>query len=202
MAVGADGVRVAYPLFQTDGSGSTPTSALQFRFELIPFEFAKRLNAKWHSRLPKFQTGCVSNMLFDSYSADFLGVSYAIAIWSNPVARLLPQIQWLELRRFAIGPDAPRNTASRMLSFMTRDIKRRRPIIERLISYQDVQCHRGTIYKAAGWSMGAKHAGGSWNRPNSRNANGTPRTRPDSNGATSAKIRWELGLTTRKKNAN
>jgi hypothetical protein len=72
-------------------------------------------------------------------------------MWSNPVARLLPQREWLELRRFAIAPDSPKNTASRMLGWMVRDIKKRWPEMRRLISYQDCEIHQGTIYKASGW---------------------------------------------------
>jgi hypothetical protein len=74
-----------------------------------------------------------------------------VAAWSNPVARLLPQQTWLELRRFAIAPDAPRFTASRMLGWMRRDILKRFPGVIRLVSYQDLQAHTGTIYKASGW---------------------------------------------------
>ena len=188
----AGGVRVAHPLFQTEGSGSTPTSALELVVELVPFQFAKELNAQWHSRLPAFGTGCVTNMKFLSYAARFGDESYAVAIWSNPVARLLPQAEWLELRRFAIAPEAPKNTASRMLGFMARNIRKTHPLITTLISYQDCEAHKGTIYSAAGWKPTHQHEGGSWNRPNSKNANGTPRTRPDANNSIGPKIRWEL----------
>jgi len=110
------------------------------------------------------------------------------------VSAQLPQHKYLELRRFAIAPDAPKNTASRVLAIMRTFIKRNRPEVCRLVSYQDVEAHAGTIYKASGWSIAGTHKGGSWNRPNSRNAHGTPRTRPDLNGATGPKVRWELTL--------
>jgi hypothetical protein len=121
-------------------------------------------------------------------------VAYASAIWSNPVAANLPQHECLELRRMAIAPDAPKNTASRMLRIMASFIRKHRPHVRRLISYQDELVHRGTIYKAAGWTATGKHKGGSWSRPNSKNATGTPRTRPDSNAAIGPKIRWELPM--------
>jgi hypothetical protein len=92
----------------------------------------------------------------------------------------------------ALSPEVPKNTASRMLSVMRRLIERKFPEVEKLISYQDTEVHRGTIYKAAGWIIGATHKGGSWNRPNSKNLNGKPRTRPDNNQATGPKIRWEI----------
>jgi hypothetical protein len=152
------------------------------------------LNELWHSRLPSFETGCIQNQPFLCFVAIHDGVAYAAAIWSNPVARNIAQHSVLELRRFAIAPDAPKNTASRMLSIMVKFIRKNRQGIERVISYQDTDVHAGTIYRAAGWKVTGQHSGGSWNRPNSRNAGGTPRTRPDRNGATGPKARWEFAL--------
>ncbi len=189
----AGDLRVAYPLFQAEGGGSIPTSALQLRFEEIHVKRARDLNALWHSRLPVYDTGfCLNSTI--SYGAEFEGVYYAIAIWTNPVAAALPQYEWLELRRMAISDDAPKNTASRMLGFMAKDIRKRFPQVVRLISYQDCEAHAGTIYKAAGWQATVTHKGGSWNRPNAKNRNGKPRTRPDKNNATGAKQRWELEI--------
>jgi hypothetical protein len=107
------------------------------------------LNAAWHSRLPKVG----ASQFRAIYGAEYEGVFWAVAAWSNPVARLLPQQKWLELRRLAIGPGSPKNTATRMIAWMTRDIKTRFPEVERLISYQDCTVHTGTIYKAAGWKQ-------------------------------------------------
>jgi hypothetical protein len=190
----ADSIRVVHPLFQAEGGGSIPTSALQLLLFPIPLQLAVELNRLWHSRLPSFHTGFITNMPYLCYGAECDGRWYAAAIWSNPVARNLPQLEWLELRRFAIAPDAPKNTASRMLSIMCRLIRKARPEVTRLISYQDENAHAGTIYRAAGWVLTLKHKGGSWNRPNARNLNGTPRTRPDLNGATGPKQRWERVL--------
>ena len=145
----AEDVAVAYPLFHEEWGGSTPTSALQLRFSVTTEAIFKTLNAEWHSRLPK-----IGNSHFRvCYSAECNNIFYAVASWSNPVARLLPQQTWLELRRFAISPNAPRLTASRMLGWMRRDIIRRFPKVERLISYQDLDAHKGTIYKATGWKQ-------------------------------------------------
>ena len=49
----------------------------------------------------------------------------------------------------AIASDAPKYTATRMLSIMVKRIKKEFPDIVRLISYQDTEVHKGTIYKAA-----------------------------------------------------
>ena len=144
----ADGVsRQAHPIIQSEGGGATPTSALQLFFYAIDREAFVSLNRLWHSRLPKVG----ASQFRVCYGAEFSGTLYAVAAWSNPVARLLPQQTWLELRRFAIADDRPKNTASRMLGWMARDIQKRFPDVVRLISYQDLGVHSGTIYKAAGW---------------------------------------------------
>lgn len=142
--------RSAHPLFHAGGGGSIPTSALALTFYPTDRKTFAEWNLRWHSRLPKI--GASQGRVF--YAAECDNRIYAVAMWSNPVARLLPQRTWLELRRFAIAEDAPKNTASRMLGWMCRDVRRRFPEVVRLISYQDMHVHAGTIYKASGW----KHA--------------------------------------------
>lgn len=186
-----DDARVVYPLFQAEDGGSIPTSPLQFEIIEMDRYRAQKLNEMWHSRLPIYNTGFCLNSIV-SYGALFEYIFYAIAIWTNPVAPNLPQHKWLELRRMAIAPDAPKNTASRMLGVMAKLIKRKLPNVEMLISYQDTEVHAGTIYKAAGWVQGSFHRGGSWNRPNSKNTyNKRPRIRDDLNKAIGPKIRWQ-----------
>lgn len=167
MGVRAGDVRAAYPLFQEEGGGSIPTSALCLRFDRIPLERAIELNALWHSRLPKVvASNIIRTVRHVCYGAEFNGVMFATAIWTNPVARLLPCKTWLELRRLAIADDAPKNTATRMLGWMVRDIRSAWPELEVLCSYQDTAVHDGTIYKAAGWMPTNRSADGEWNRPN------------------------------------
>jgi hypothetical protein len=179
----ADGVREARSLFQERGSGAVPTSALQLLIDRIDFKTAKQLNKLWHSRLPFFGAP------FDAfcYVAEFDGLYYASAIWTHPVSRSLPQVEWLELRRLAIAPDAPKNTASRMLGVMTRLIRKSRPEVTRLVSYQDCEVHTGGIYKAAGWTATAESEFRTWaheKRGGFRN--------PDQ--STAPKQRWELAI--------
>lgn len=181
----AESVRVARPLFQAAGGGSTPTSALQLHLERIPFWLARDLNRLWHSRLPRFGTGFIDRQPYLCYAAEFDGLYYATAISSNPVARALPQQTWLELRRLAIAPDAPKNTASRMLGVMVRLIRRERPEVVRLISYQDTEAHTGCIYRAAGWTPTTLSAADDWTRPK--------RPRPAAQ-STAPKQRWEKTL--------
>jgi hypothetical protein len=156
----AEGVRVAHPLFQAGGGGSTPTSALSLFFQAVDLPLAKQLNALWHSRQPR----CGRPRCRVAYAAECDSVFFAVAIWTNPIARLLPQTEWVELNRMAVAPDAPRNTASRMLAWMARDLSRRFPEVRRLISYQDCAHHAGTIYRAAGWSPVPLAKGSPWVR--------------------------------------
>lgn len=182
----AEGVRVAHPLFsQAGGDGSQPISALQLRVESIGFADAKSLNRLWHSRLPRMGTGFVRNQPFLCFGAEFGGLWYAAAIWSNPVARNLPQREWLELRRLAVAPDAPRNTASRMLRVMALLVRKARPWVTTLVSYHDTAVHTGGIYRAAGWTPTTVNDDGNWDRP------GRSRPRAQSE---EPKQRWEKVL--------
>ncbi len=180
-----ESIRVMHPLFHSGEGGSIPTSPLQMRIEPIGFERGRELNGLWHSRLPRFGTGCIQAQPFLSYAATYKGLIYAVAIWSNPVARNLPQHSWLELRRLALAPDAPSHTASWMLGVMRKLIRRERPQIERLVSYQDMEVHRGTIYRAAGWLATAINRDGNWTR--------SKRQRPTAQ-SVAPKQRWELCL--------
>lgn len=148
-----DGVMAAHSLFQARGGGSTPTSSLQLWLDVIDFREAKRLNRLWHSRLPEIGDPTAIMEASLCFAAGFDGRVFAVGIWSHPVARLLPQETWLELRRLAIASEAPKNTASRTLSVMTILVKRFRPEMIRLISYQDTAVHNGTIYRSAGWKL-------------------------------------------------
>jgi hypothetical protein len=127
-------------------------------------------------------------MCVPSFAATFANSFYAVALWSLPIAanRLTDGYSCLELRRFAIAPDAPKNTASFMLSRMRKSIKYEMPDIKRLISYQDTGAHQGTIYKAAGWSAVGKSEYISWEHHSKR---------PGSvEQSTADKVRWECAL--------
>jgi hypothetical protein len=161
--ISGDDAKVAYPLFQTEDGGSIPTSPLQFRIDIILPEQAMAMNKKWHSHMPEYRTGySVAQHCKICYGASFDGFLFAIAIWSHPNARNLPQHTWLELRRMAISDDAPKNTASRMIKIMIADIKKRFKEVSTLISYQDTSVHLGTIYKASGWELVSRSEGYDW----------------------------------------
>lgn len=184
----AESIRVMHPLFQSGEGGPTPTSALSLVFGATSRELFKGCNELWHSRLPKI--GASQGRVF--YAAECEGIVYAVAMWSNPVARLLPQREWLELRRFAIAPDAPPQTASRMLGWMARDVRKRFPEVVRLISYQDCEVHKGTIYKAAGWvhADGYKGRKRGWEASSGGGRKRAGRT----NQAVTVRMRWEKVL--------
>jgi hypothetical protein len=185
MNASAESIRVMHPLFQTGQGGSIPTSALSLLVEDVAFEVAQNLNRAWHSRLPRIGTGFIKRQPFPCFAATFEGIIYAVSIWSNPVARNLPQMEWAELRRLAIAQDAPRNTASRMLRIMAMLLKRSRPWLDNLISYQDTDVHTGCIYAAAGWKKTVLTGGDEWDRPGRR--------RPKAQ-SSSPKQRWEKSL--------
>jgi len=146
------------------------------------------LNQKWHSRLPRVEWGTMS-YAFHARCGD---MSYAVALWSNPVTNNLPS-HWLELRRLAISSDAPKNTASSFIGWMVRWFRKKAPQHERLISYQDCDVHLGTIYRASGWRVGRIGLSGDWNHKS--------RFRPTKNGIEtnrSEKVRWEKTISTPK----
>lgn len=160
--------------------------ARELLFGTVNIDVAIELVSLWHSRLPNVDTSNILRTVNRAcYSAEFGGLFYAVAIWTNPVARLLPQRTWMELRRLAISGDAPKNTASRMIAWMAKDIARRHPEITTLISYQDTEVHRGTIYRASGWYPASVSSDGEWNRPN-RFRNAAQSAAP--------KVRWQMEI--------
>ena len=171
----AAGDRVTHPLFSKGGeSGSSPTAALLW-FCDIDLDRCRSLNRLWHSTLPELGGGG-SRVC---YGATFDGLYYATACWTNPASPKLPQLTWLQLKRFAIAPDAPRNTASRMMAWMERDVRKRFPDVTEMVSYQDCERHTGGIYRLAGWTPGpveVRSEATTWhNRQRSRRVNGKPR---------------------------
>ena len=176
---------VELPLFQEEDGGAIPTSPLQLEVIEIGVKYAQGLNELWHSILPKTVFGnIVRNSHYVCYGAHYENIYYAVAIWTSPVAqnRFKDGKAILELRRFAISPDAPHNTASRLLKVMRSLIRCKFPDIKRLISYQAVEHHQGTIYKAAGWRCMNESQYEIWHKGEMRN---DPQT-------VSAKLRWEV----------
>ena len=186
----ADSVRVAHPLFHTDRGGSTPTSALDLFVYKIDKKNGYKLNKLWHSRLPSMN----NYQMCDWFAAEYKDIIYGVAAWGHPLARKLNGRHCWELRRMALSPDRPRNTASRFLSVMTRIIKKEKPTIVKLISYQDTIVHAGTIYKACGWKpVKCYISGDNWNNEK-RFKNCIKSNGPLGLKTAPPKIRWELDL--------
>ena len=102
------------------------------------------------------------------------------AVWGKPIARNEDQEKTIELLRFWTSNKTPKNTESKALGKMMRDMKNKG--YERCIAYSSTgQKHDGTIYKATNWkeiSRTGKSKG--WtNRPNRKDRD------------TSSKIKFE-----------
>lgn len=189
MTYRGDSTRVVHPLFQTEDGGSIPTSPLQLHVGRISVDLAIDLNAAWHSRLPILdKSNIVRTKQLICFGAEFANVWYACAVWTNPVARLLNDKDWLELRRFAMAPDCPANSGSRLLRIMVSYIRKSYPGIQKVMSYQDTAVHAGTIYSAAGWLPSHFEKNRDWNRPN--------RKRDAPQQASGDKVRWEKDMQT------
>lgn len=175
-------------LFDIEERTAPPESPKLLDFKVIRAQTACSLNEQWHSRLPIIDwSNVVRNTHYVCYAAEFQSEYYAAAIWSSPVAqnRFKNGKQILELRRLAISPEAPRNTATRMLSWMRKDIYKRFQDIALLVSYQDTEVHLGTIYKADNWVSAAESEGIAWN---------TDKRKRNEEQSLAPKIRWEYKL--------
>jgi hypothetical protein len=183
-----DSIRVVQPLFPMYGQGTIPESVRDLDIEIISTQKAVELNRLWHSRLPIITNPFSKNTI--CFGAEYLNYYFACAIWTDPIARLFNGRNFLELRRMAISQDAPKNTASYMISIMVKTIKKEMPYIIKLISYQDTEVHNGTIYKASGWEISKKTAGGSACINSIQSWEKNKRIRKESQ-STAYKIRWE-----------
>ena len=156
---------------------------MDFNLSECHVDLAMHLNDQWHSVLPDtVKSNLLRNKRKVFYVLEYDGRYYAAAIWTDPVAANRLSFESLELRRLAIADDAPKNTATRMLALMRRDIKNRWPELQKVISYQAVDHHHGTIYKADNWVPANTGTNVEWStKTRKRNALQT----------TSKKIRWE-----------
>ena len=139
------------PLFNREG-GEPPKSATDLDVKELSMRTAADLNRQWHSMLPRTDLG---NLLCGNtsvaYGASYSDDWYGVAIYSQPIIRSMCDGETLELRRLAICDDAPKFTATRMLSQTRKLLRKKWPHLRRIISYQAVDVHAGTIYKADNW---------------------------------------------------
>jgi hypothetical protein len=165
-----------------------PSSPKMLNLKEIGLNHAMNFNEMWHSRLP---ITSFSNMSRSShkvfYGAEFEGHCFASAMWTHPVAgnRMSKDYIWLELRRLAVAPDAPKFTATWMISKMVKDIKKRFPDVTRLVSYQDTEVHKGTIYAASNWKLDTVTKFQEWN---------TEKRKRNDTQSKADKVRWIYSL--------
>lgn len=132
----------------------SPDSPKKFILKQIDVDLAMSLNKQWHSRLPETVKGnLLRNRNYIFFGAFYKNNYFAAAIWTTPVAanRLRDGQNCLELRRLAISDDAPKYTATWMISKMIKVIRKELPSVHTLVSYQDTGVHTGTIYAASNW---------------------------------------------------
>lgn len=171
----------------TVDSGSIPTPPLHIFFKRIANKTGAELNAKWHSVLPRIPVFHIQ-IAFGAFLPN--GECCGVSLWGRPVARTICGKGWLELRRMALSPEAPKNTASKMLGWMGREIPKLRPDINRFISYQDTEHHKGTIYRAAGWTpVDMKSSPVNWG--GAAQTKTKPSRKRDTKILKAPKIRWE-----------
>ena len=163
-----------------------PTALQECQIREIHPVIASHLVRAWHSILPHIPPSNIwRNRHAVCYALVTGGWAHAIAIYTSPVSRSLNDGATLELRRLAIAPTCPRNTATWFMARCERRIRARWPEIVRLVSYQDTSVHHGTIYKAGGWQSVAQTRYRPWGH--------AKRARAPSQ-TTAKKIRWEKPL--------
>jgi hypothetical protein len=164
---------------------TAPTEASQLTIEKIGVTPASELNAMWHKVLPKIHvSNIVHNKHYICFGAHYGGMWLAVGIWSSPVNQAYDGLFFMELRRFALSPQCPPDTAVFMLKEMQRRIHLLFPDIHTLISYQGIDVDESPLYEAAAWYKAATTVYRSWSVTRDRAA-------PKS---IVPKIRWEYKL--------
>lgn len=186
----AGGAVGSMPLFQSGDGGSIPTSALDLTVREVSMRTAADLNRQWHSMLPRTDLGnLLCGNMSVAYAADYDDRWYGVAIYSQPIIASLCDGETIELRRLAICDDAPKNTATRMMAVTRRMLKKKWPHLSRIVSYQAIDVHHGTIYKADGWTPEGQVVDARPQRPP-----GSPQRATGPLQTTSRKLRWEHRL--------
>lgn len=110
-------------------------------------QLVKALVRSWHSSLPPPVSWRVAFLLYGG--GEVVGVS----TFGRPVARAEDQVATLEHTRMALGPAAPKNSASWFMARTRAWIRANMPGIVRLIAYVDEARHSGVTYRADNWRI-------------------------------------------------
>lgn len=147
----AEGVPVAYPLFQVGGGGSTPTSALSFRISPVSHGMARAMVEHWHysKRMP---TG--KNLCYGLWCGPTLYAVIVYGIGVNPFqAKFLGVSRVLEIKRMCRAEPRLDYPLSRFIALTMKMAVRRYPC-DCVVAFADPeQDHKGTVYKASGFTL-------------------------------------------------
>jgi hypothetical protein len=176
------------PLFDPHEIGTIPKPR-EMTLTVGTLARVRDLNHRWHSRLPDTRMMQASDLVVP-YLLTSGAACFGVALWTRPMAanRMVPPVtHYAELRRQAIAPYAPFNSATRFLGLMRKDLRTRYDEICTLISYQDTGSHVGTIYKADNWTSSDLLKFVAWDNPGAGRSH-----RPAEHSA--PKIRWSYQL--------
>src|SRR5262249_35369910 len=114
-------------MFDEGDTSKRPESPLDLNIVEIDMRLARDLNSRWHSMVPRTDLGnLLCGNMSVAYAAEYEGRYFAVAILSQPINRAHCDGDTIELRRLAICWEAPRNTASRMLSVVCKRLRKTR----------------------------------------------------------------------------
>lgn len=116
---------------------------MKLTFRPVTRDEARRAVLDWHSH-HKPQIGEIFRM-----GATLGEKLVAVVVAGRPVAQALDDPRCWEVTRLAVGPDAPKYTASRLLGRVRRVATAAG--VTRLVSYTRAD-EKGTCYKASGWA--------------------------------------------------
>lgn len=171
---------------EPDGAYIEPSTLDNFTIREVSPKMASKMVQLWHSVLPNIPaTNIQRNRHYACFALVLGGYAFAIAVYSSPVNRHLDDGHTLELRRLALSPKCPRNSATWFMARCERAITGKFPCIRLLVSYQDTNTHAGTIYKAGNWTEAAGVRYTPWKKTRTDRAPSQSKAK---------KVRWEKPL--------
>ncbi len=149
----AESITATRSLFQAREGGSTPTSAHNIVLQTIPRRLAAACYRKWHYL---GETDFISTYNFGIFVGSEL---FGCISLGSPNAKELDghytrytQEGWWEIKRLALSDELPKNSESRAIAIAIRLLRRTVPV-KGIVTYADDGVgHKGTIYKASGFT--------------------------------------------------
>lgn len=147
---------IVRPAHQSEGGGSTPTPSLhksRYLIRACPLKEAKDMVRAHHYSKGSSNTAVYAHGLYERANERLIGV----ALWLPPTrvaCESVNRAEWrrvLSLTRLVCLPDAPKNSASFLLSHSIQMIRKDGRFVS-LVTYADEgQNHTGQIYRATNW---------------------------------------------------